>query len=397
MTGEKDPSVEARMRLILFTMAGIGFASAMPIRCLDPVLPQIAKEFAISDHDAAYAAVAFGLPFALVQPFLGPVADLFGKLKMIKVCVFTLALMLLASALAPSFWSLIVIRVFQGVASGGIFPISLALVSDIVPVKQRQVLASRIMATTLTGNVLGATVGGVIGDFAGWRTTMLLLFVLIFIAGGLGAYSLRGIKAKPKKFELANLARSYTTIFRNPISYICYPVTFLEGICVFGILPFVATLLAQQGEPRYSVAGLLLGCFALGGVIYAMSVTHLLRFLRERGVILFGGLLMASQLFIFGVSVPWQYEIAGFLALGWGLYMYHGTIQIYVTEIAPDFRATAVALYATAVFLGQAVGIMIYGQLLDTIDRVPTLFAGGITILLCAVVASALLRNRERD
>ncbi|MGE0231371.1 MAG: MFS transporter, partial [Flavobacteriaceae bacterium] len=226
---DKEDAVQARMRLILVTMAGIGFASAMPIRCLDPVLPQIAREFSISDHDAAYAAFAFGLPFALVQPFLGPVADLFGKLKTIKICVFTLALMLLASALAPNFWSLIVARVFQGIASGGIFPISLALVSDIVPLRQRQVLASRIMATTLTGNVLGATVGGVIGDFAGWRTTMLLLFVLIFIAGGLGAYSLRGIKPQPKKFQLANLMRGYRAIFRNPISHICYPITVLEG------------------------------------------------------------------------------------------------------------------------------------------------------------------------
>ncbi|MGE0583921.1 MAG: MFS transporter [Flavobacteriaceae bacterium] len=394
---DKEDAVQARMRLILVTMAGIGFASAMPIRCLDPVLPQIAREFSISDHDAAYAAFAFGLPFALVQPFLGPVADLFGKLKTIKICVFTLALMLLASALAPNFWSLIVARVFQGIASGGIFPISLALVSDIVPLRQRQVLASRIMATTLTGNVLGATVGGVIGDFAGWRTTMLLLFVLIFIAGGLGAYSLRGIKPQPKKFQLANLMRGYTAIFRNPISHICYPITVLEGICVFGFLPFVATLLAQQGEPRFSVAGLLLGCFALGGVVYAISVSHLLRFLRERGVILLGGFLMASQMTLFALEIPWQYGIAGFLALGWGLYMYHGTVQIYVTEIAPEFRSTATALYATSVFMGQAIGIVIYGQLLETVGRVPSLVGGGMVMVMCAVIGASLLRNRERD
>ncbi len=54
------------------------FASALSVRAIDPVVPQIAADFAIPETTAALLAAAFAA-YGLAQPVLGPMADAFGK------------------------------------------------------------------------------------------------------------------------------------------------------------------------------------------------------------------------------------------------------------------------------------------------------------------------------
>ena len=54
------------------------------------------------------------------------------------------------------------------------------------------------------------------------------------------------------------------------------------------------------------------------------------------------------------------------MLLGFGFYMLHGCIQIYVTELAPAARGSAMALHSFFFFLGQAVGPIVYGVGLAT-------------------------------
>ncbi|MCB1475997.1 MAG: MFS transporter [Rhodobiaceae bacterium] len=389
------PDLAPQTRLILITVAIIGFACSMPFRCLDPVVPQIAEQFRIDDHEAGLVIFAFALPYALAQPILGPIADLFGKLRTIKVCVFTLAAMLLTSMIAPTFDLLLVTRVLQGIVAGGIFPISVAVVSDVVPLQHRQVIASRIMATSISGNLAGAVSGGLFGDFLDWRYVMLLLSVCITIAGIFAAVGLRGIKPPKKDIRLSTVVSGYRAIFSHRDSYICYPATFVEGMCILGITPFVATLLAQQGETRYSIAGLCLALFGMGGVVYASIVGRLLPVLRERGMILLGGAVVCAVLIAIGASSPWQIEVALFLVMGTGFYIFHGSVQLYTTEISQSARSTAMAVYATSLFLGQSAGVLVYGYFLDAGDRFLTLAGSGLLFLVTGLISASAFRPRN--
>ena len=60
-------------------------------------------------------------------------------------------------------------------SGAGIFPVAMALIGDLVPVHQRQVAIGRLLAVGLTGNLLGASISGVIGDFFGWRGVFAVL------------------------------------------------------------------------------------------------------------------------------------------------------------------------------------------------------------------------------
>ena len=87
--------------MLLFILSLCGFSGALATRLLDPLITTIATDFATSVSVVAILSSAFALPFGLSQPFLGPTGDAFGKALVVKVAVASLALCLLASALAP--------------------------------------------------------------------------------------------------------------------------------------------------------------------------------------------------------------------------------------------------------------------------------------------------------
>src|SRR5262249_18124964 len=135
----------------------------------------IADDLAIEGNPAALLSSAFTLPYALVQPALGVTGDFFGKTRLLNLCLLVVALSALVCAVAMSFSLLLAMRVAAGLVAGGIFPVAMALTGDLVPVKQRQVAISRLLAVALTGNVVGSSIAGVIGDMFGWRGVFALL------------------------------------------------------------------------------------------------------------------------------------------------------------------------------------------------------------------------------
>src|SRR6202035_111191 len=108
----------------------------------------------------------------------------FGKTRLMNLCLLVVALAALVCAAAFSFPLLIAMRVVAGCVAGGLFPIALALIGDLVPVQQRQVAIGRLLAVGLSGNLVGASIAGVIADLVGWRGVFGVfgLFALIMTA-----------------------------------------------------------------------------------------------------------------------------------------------------------------------------------------------------------------------
>jgi MFS transporter, DHA1 family, inner membrane transport protein len=157
------------MGRVLNLMAFVIFATTLFMRSVDPVIPQIAQDLKVTTTTAALLSTGFTLPYALVQPVLGALADMFSKTRLIALCMLIVGVATLACGLATNFETLMALRVLAGVAAGGVFPIALAVAGDRVPVQQRQVAIGRLLFAAMSGNLLGASGAGVIGDVFGWR------------------------------------------------------------------------------------------------------------------------------------------------------------------------------------------------------------------------------------
>jgi len=383
------------MGRVLNLLAFVILATSLFMRSVDPVIPQIAGGLSVAPSTAALLSTAFTLPYALIQPVLGALADMVSKTRLIAVCMLIGGITTLACGLATNFETLMALRVLAGMTAGGVFPIAFALIGDQVPVAQRQVALGKLLFAAMSGNLLGASGAGVIGDLIGWRG-------VFFVTGGIDlialAFAIPGflrINETRGRFDLSSFIPNYRAVFGNPLAKYCFGAVFLEAIFLFGVFPYVAVLLHNEGVTGSSIAGVVIGGFAVGGIIYTIGVSRLLSHFAERHLMAAGGMTMAFCLVVIALRLPWPVEFANFVLVGFGFYLLHGCIQVYVTELAPTARGSAMAGHSAFFFLGQATGPVVYGLgLASGIGIIPVLLLGAVVLIATGWTCALRLRRK---
>lgn len=390
MTGQEPD--EPRYFWLLLLLSGIAFASSVSLRGVDPVIPLVAGDLAVTTATAALLSTAFALPYALTQPILGPIADMVGKTRFMTGCLVVQTIACIVAALSPVFSIVLVARALSGIAAGGVFPIALALVGDRVPVGQRQVAIGRLLAAAMTGNLIGASASGVVGDLVGWRGVFMGMALAAFLAM-VGAFvGFRdSSRAQPGRLDLAMIPANHRIVLANPRAKICFAAVFLEGVFVFGLFPYVAVLLSEAGETRASIAGLVLAAFGIGALCYSAAVSVLVSRLGDRRMMILGGTVVAAALWLIALDLAWPGQFAAFLVLGFGLFTLHGCIQLHATELAPTARGSATALHSAALFFGQAVGPLYYGFGIAQGLAGTSIVIGGLAILAVGIMCARWL------
>jgi predicted MFS family arabinose efflux permease len=384
---------DKRMPPAINIIALATFAASLSARALDPVLPHVAEDFGVSIATAAGFASAFAFTFAIIQPALGAAADLFGKAKLMIVCLVLLGLANILGALSTSFPLLFATRILAGVGAGGVFPVALGLTSDLVGAEKRQVAIGRTLAGSMSGNLLGASFSGVVGDFTGWRGVLAILGVLVIVASVAVAAGFRGAAlARVPRTNLSALRHGYGTIFRNP-NALCYAAVFVEGCCVLGLFPYLAAFLFELGETRLSIAGVVIAGFAVGGLFYTLTVSRFLPRLGVKGMMIAGASMVALQLGVIGFGPGWKFQAASLLLMGWGFYMIHGCLQVFASELSVEARATALSLHSFFFFMGQTVGPIAYGLGIGHIGKLPTLLTAASVFAVLGIACARLLRQ----
>jgi predicted MFS family arabinose efflux permease len=371
------------------------FSAALSGRALDPVLPHVADDFAVSIATAASFASVFAFTFAVIQPVIGAAADLFGKAKLMIICLVILGIANLVGSLATSFPLLFASRIIAGIGAGGVFPVALGLASDLVSSDKRQIGISRTLAGSMSGNLLGATFSGLIGDFAGWRGVLAILGGLVVVAAVAVAAGFRGAQlSRPSRTSLGALKHGYRTILSNPNARICYSTVFIEGCCVLGLFPFIASFLFDLGEKSLSVAGIVIAGFAIGGLLYTATVSRILPWFGMKGMMVAGATLVALQLMATASGPGWKIQFLCMLMMGWGFYLIHGCIQVYASELSVEARATALSLHSFFFFMGQTVGPIAYGFGLAHAGKTATLATAAACMILLGLFCARTLKPR---
>ncbi|HET7525823.1 MAG TPA: MFS transporter [Burkholderiaceae bacterium] len=382
---------------LVFTVCA--FASGFAMRTIDPLILPIAQRFAVTPATAALLATAFALPYALVQPFLGPLGDRFGKARCIRICATVMTMAIAAGAVAPSFGWLLASRLVAGGFAGGIIPLVLAGLGDAYALQERQVAMGRMLVVIISGQMLGSAASGLIGDAFGWRSALAVAAAIALLATASSAWSLRA--ASPAANAPAGAAPSfralYAQVFANPKAPWLYGAVVCEGALVCGLFPYVGQLLVAHGgsgvEAAPSQAGLVLGAFGIGGILYGLTVRRLIQALGVRRMCAVGSVAVAAVYALLAWLPAWWLHVLAMVVCGIGYYMLHNSLQIEATELAPSARGSAVALFACGFFVGVGLGPLLFGALLHATGFTAALSAIGLgLIVLGRVIVGRVVR-----
>jgi predicted MFS family arabinose efflux permease len=368
----------------VFLLSLAAFASAASLRATDPLLPQIAGEYGVTTGAASAAVTAFALSYGLLQILVGPLGDRFGRYRTIAAAALVSALGSAACALAPSLDALVAARFVSGGTIGAFIPLSLAWIGDTVAYEKRQPVLARFLVGQMAGLAFGTAAAGWLGEHFGWRTIfhalaalLLVIALLLFLelrtqppaGGGRGAMR-RSFARMPALLAHARLRKLFGTAYA-------------EGLLISGPFAFIAAGFQSRFAIGPGLSGTLVAMWAVGGLAYAVLARRAVRRAGEQGLVVLGGAALALGYTGLALSGSLVLSTLSIAMLGAGFYMLHTTVQIHVTHVAPEERGSAVALFATFLFLGQASGVWLAARVVDV--------AGVTPVFLCAALGLAAL------
>jgi EmrB/QacA subfamily drug resistance transporter len=123
----------------------------------------------------AWVTTAFLITSTISTPLFGKLSDIYGRKRLFMLAIVIFVVGSALCGLAQSMYELAGFRAFQGIGAGGIMPLALAIIGDIIPPRQRARYQGYIMATFASASVLGPVLGGLLAGahsvlgIAGWR------------------------------------------------------------------------------------------------------------------------------------------------------------------------------------------------------------------------------------
>jgi YNFM family putative membrane transporter len=344
------------------------------VRVTDSLLPQIAADFATSVGAASIVVAAYSVSHGSIQLIIGPASERFGKYRTVTVMCALATVLVAVCGIAPSLGALAAARFASGAAAGWIIPTSMAYIGDVTPYERRQPILGRYLSGQILGQLFGQAAGGVLGDWFGWRN-------VFFVLAGMFALATAGLlfelTTNPATADRADAAKrggftaDYIAVLSSPWARIVILAVFIEASIAWGAFAYVGADLHLRFGLSFSAVGLIVGTFAIGGLLYAASVQQLVEQFGQSGLAVFGGVLLGGAYLLLSAGLAWWLAPLAVTATGLGFYALHNTLQTNATQMTPQARATAVAMFSSAIYLGQMIGVGVGALIFDRFSAAP--------------------------
>ncbi len=392
------------------------------------VAPSLIGEWGISKAalSPVLSAALFGLSFGALMA--GPLADRFGRKRLICASVALFGGACLVSATASSLDELAILRFITGLGLGAAMPNAITLMSEFVPTQRRSLLINAMFC----GFPLGAALGGFLAAWMiphwGWRSVfglggvtplLLLVFLLLtmpesvryMVTRGFAAERIRAVLRKvsaslPADAEFVQaeaapasaqqgglglvLSRSY--LLGTVMLWIAY---FMGLVIFYALINWMPLLLKDTGMPA-AQATLITALFPLGGIGALLSGWLMDRHNANRVVAIFYGI-TALSIFLIG-QVSGQTALLVLVVLAAGVFM--NTAQSSMGVLAASFypttgRASGVAWMLGIGRFGGIAGSFLVGILAQR--QLPLSAVFSVIAIAGALAALALLIKQRAE
>ncbi|MFJ8312720.1 MULTISPECIES: MFS transporter [unclassified Streptomyces] len=329
-------------------LGAAGFVSNFDRFSIAPMLVLIGSAFGVPLGTAALAASAYTLCYGLAQPVWGVASDRFGRVRVMRWSLAAAAAGALASALAPGAAALIGARAVTGACFAAAIAGSLTYVGDTVAPSGRQRALGGLMTAFALGTALATVVAGALAHWVSWR----LVFALPGLLAGYLALALRRL---PEPVRAPREGGALRTVLRSRWQWYVMGVALLEGGVLLGCFTYLPPALESLGAAPATAGAVaaLYGIAAMGG---AQLVRRLAGRLGPVALIVAGGIQLTLAYAVAALHPSLATLMLTALLLGGGWAFLHSTVQAWATLLVPGARATGIAFFGVALYLGSALG-----------------------------------------
>ena len=285
---------------------------------LYPVLPVLAGDLQVDPARIGLVMAAFTAPAVVLAPLFGMIADLRGRRW---ILIFGLALFGLAgsaAALAPTYSWLLALRAVQGVGMSALSPLTIVLISDLVPENREIHSQGHKVVIDRIAMILLPVLGGVLAGIS-WRAAFAPFCLTIPLA--IAAFLWMPETNHSGSDTIGSYLRRTLRAIREPRFAVAFGTGFLRFFLDYGLYTYLPLLLALRYGAAPTVAGWLISLSAAGSILTATSIGRIHTRLSAERFLIVAFMASALGLAIIALDQPlWLIGVAVFVfGLGNGL------------------------------------------------------------------------------
>jgi EmrB/QacA subfamily drug resistance transporter len=159
---------EQRVRLIFVALLLVLLLASLDQTIVSTALPTIVGDLGGLNH-ISWVVTAYLLSSTVAGPLYGKLGDLYGRKKVLQVAIVIFLFGSALCGLSQSMFQLIAFRAVQGLGAGGLIVVTLAVVGDIIPPRERGKYQGYFGAVFGLSTIIGPLAGGFLVDNLSWR------------------------------------------------------------------------------------------------------------------------------------------------------------------------------------------------------------------------------------
>ncbi|KAI9015616.1 major facilitator superfamily domain-containing protein [Hyaloraphidium curvatum] len=269
--------------LVLVLVTAAGFLGPIAMTAYYPGLEQISSDLQTSQEVLDLTVTVFTLSLAVFPLLWGVLSDWLGRKPMYLASLGSFAVGSLLCGLSVNIGMLVAFRVMQGAGSAAMLSIGAGTITDVFPQSQRGAAMALLSIGPLVGPSIAGPLGGVMTQFAGWRS-------VFYLSAGLGFAILAAITAFLPETGVRGRGSAPNPL--KPLIYLKYPFVAVATLNVvvgygisFAVLPDIPYLFTSTYDDVRDGLVLLAmtGGQLVGSLVSGFLSDRILRMVAKRG------------------------------------------------------------------------------------------------------------------
>ena len=239
---------------------------------LYPVLPVLAGDLGVDEAHIGLVIAAFNAPGIVLAPLFGVLADLYGRRWILVLGLTLFGLAGGAAALAPSYEWVLVWRVLQGVGASALLPLTIVLISDILP-GEREIHGQGVkVALDRVATIVLPLMGGALAILS-WRAAFAAFLLVLVLA-------LAALVWMPETHRRGSdtlrqyFARTGRAI-REPRLTLAFATGFVRFFLDYGLYTYLPIIVALRYGSTPVMSGAMIAASAVGAIITAITIDRI--------------------------------------------------------------------------------------------------------------------------
>ncbi|MCC9033343.1 MFS transporter [Chryseobacterium sp. Ch-15] len=357
------------------------------------VLPQVASHYSIEIDKAGLLLSAFALTIFLIGPFLVLLTSGINRKKMMLLAISLFLVSNIASAFAPPFWLLVLLRILPAILQPVFFSAAVGTIIRTAPKQEQHKLMGIVIGGIALAQVTVIPLSTYMSSIYGWQMSFIIQGIITLIAlAGIFIF----IPNIPVKEKLTY--GSQLQILKKPRFLISIVFNVFLISAWFSTYSYFADYLGKVKMMTGQEISYMLLLFGIAGVVANWLAGRLLsrNIVLTTAFFLLGTILLPLILQFTGTNFYVQTVVVCF----WGI-MYGPaflTAISYMIDAAPEAPEFANSLQSSFGNLGVSAGTIVGGWFIANmgIDSIPWVGAGFGTLAILTMMSREIIDKQTK-